>query len=720
MRESGPIRRLSGSLRSPSARRSAGLSAGSSAAMVAVLVTGLSALIPAHAGARTPLTERPVAQTRIGSNVACLIEAVRTGDGAEYTRCAHNGLAAFDGGRLELQVHVADGYTPSALDQTIDDAGGRIEVRGIDLLNAWLPLSAVEAFARHPAVAFVQMPQRPVTWTGKVAGQGGKILRTAKVACTGAMGSGQTVAVVDSGFSDLDKSLKNKEVYKLVGDTKFEGGAHGTMCAEAVAEVAPRAIIYPVRTPSLAWMQKFINELVGENPHNVSIVSHSVGWMGMSFGRHTGPLCSLTDKARHAGVAWVNASGNNGGGNFYTAAFTDADGDGNHDVLPGEPKLMFKAGHNATFQIYFDWDDYEKTTIDLDLFLFREDKGFFKLVGKSAKNHTGYTGASEFIYMPKMPAGVYALVMARSKSGPKPGNVRLRVLNKSTKTSTLSVHHKNNNVYDPASCKGVLAVGALRHGLYEKGPLENYSSYGPTVDGRQKPEVVAPTGVSTSKGWFFGTSAACPHAAGALALYAASTPATALELVGQLIDDADPFGVEDPDEAYGHGRVRVNAEFLGWQCDREALTMPTPCTSTCGTVGKRGCGAKCRWNKCVPPWETCNGVDDDCDGFTDEEPICQGGPDTTEDAGQDDADQAATDGAVAGLDGAQDGQDTPDTGSKGDGKPDSGGCQATPTGGAGAPWWLLLCLLSAPAVLRMKRSAVCRCPPSSSRRCRST
>ena len=42
-----------------------------------------------------------------------------------------------------------------------------------------------------------------------------------------------------------------------------------------------------------------------------------------------------------------------------------------------------------------------------------------------------------------------------------------------------------------------------------------------------------------------------------------------------------------------------------------------PCPTPCGTAGTRFC-LDCRWGACAPPPETCNGVDDDCNGLTDE------------------------------------------------------------------------------------------------------
>lgn len=43
------------------------------------------------------------------------------------------------------------------------------------------------------------------------------------------------------------------------------------------------------------------------------------------------------------------------------------------------------------------------------------------------------------------------------------------------------------------------------------------------------------------------------------------------------------------------------------------------CTTSCGSEGTWTCSATCAWETCVPPVETCNRADDDCDGSTDED-----------------------------------------------------------------------------------------------------
>ena len=51
----------------------------------------------------------------------------------------------------------------------------------------------------------------------------------------------------------------------------------------------------------------------------------------------------------------------------------------------------------------------------------------------------------------------------------------------------------------PGDARGALTVGALGHRNYTTGPIESYSSQGPTFDGRIKPDLVARCGGSHAK-----------------------------------------------------------------------------------------------------------------------------------------------------------------------------------------------------------------------------
>lgn len=49
-----------------------------------------------------------------------------------------------------------------------------------------------------------------------------------------------------------------------------------------------------------------------------------------------------------------------------------------------------------------------------------------------------------------------------------------------------------------------------------------------------------------------------------------------------------------------------------------------PCTASCGTAGQTSCADPCN-QTCAPPHESCNVVDDDCDGLCDEDAGCRVG-----------------------------------------------------------------------------------------------
>ena len=48
-----------------------------------------------------------------------------------------------------------------------------------------------------------------------------------------------------------------------------------------------------------------------------------------------------------------------------------------------------------------------------------------------------------------------------------------------------------------------------------------------------------------------------------------------------------------------------------------------PCTTSCGSTGSRTCSSSCNWGECSVPSETCNGSDDDCDGTPDNTSGCR-------------------------------------------------------------------------------------------------
>src|SRR5690606_25048351 len=117
----------------------------------------------------------------------------------------------------------------------------------------------------------------------------------------------------------------------------------------------------------------------------------------------------------------------------------------------------------------------------------------------------------------------------------------------------------------PADSPSTIAVGAFS---WRDQALEPFSSYGPTLGGLQKPELVGPDAGCTSISQyapFVGTSAACPHVAGAVALWLSAKLEGGVhdvhwnqEQVRRLLSSAaGPIAEAPSPQSIGWGRVRL-------------------------------------------------------------------------------------------------------------------------------------------------------------------
>lgn len=100
---------------------------------------------------------------------------------------------------------------------------------------------------------------------------------------------------------------------------------------------------------------------------------------------------------------------------------------------------------------------------------------------------------------------------------------------------------------------------------------------------------------------------------------------------------------DDPDDGDGDGYANNDCRSLPGGCCtsrfdcNDSLEAVHPdafdcnagasgsCTTSCGSTGTHTCSSSCTWEDCVPPTETCNGEDDDCDGTADNGFTCAAG-----------------------------------------------------------------------------------------------
>ena len=106
--------------------------------------------------------------------------------------------------------------------------------------------------------------------------------------------------------------------------------------------------------------------------HGITIVNHSVGWLGTSRGDGTGGPGTpdgIVRDARAHGVLWVNAAGNLAAGDAWTGTLLDP---GNDDLMEWSPGNAFNGvtiPAGATECGVLRWDSWPVTSQDYDLFL---------------------------------------------------------------------------------------------------------------------------------------------------------------------------------------------------------------------------------------------------------------------------------------------------------------------------------------------------------------
>jgi subtilisin family serine protease len=456
------------------------------------------------------------------------------------------------------------GVTPPAWLTSMSDClvtgslGPCVEVR--------IPSRQVRALASHLGVLHVGLAPRPALLAES---EGLSAMRVPEFWSKYHRGEGVRVGVLDVGFagyerllgSELPAHVKTKAFYDAGSGPDLSGGGepHGTACAEVVHDVAPDAEIYLANAGSSAEMGSAVTWLIDQG---VEVISHSIAWP-LGGGDGTGPIHDSVSIAHDNGVIWVNAAGNFAMG-FWGGYWLDADGDRILDVdsLGTEALLLPAAGSGPDVHVWLNWDRWPYST-DLQFaieLLNREGE----TIASSQSDWADYP----FAFRPLDVNGTVDLSGMSLRIRCIVGTPAGRFLRVTRTDGDLALESRTpaGSIAMPADSPYALAVGAY---AWSDQRLEPYSSYGPTLDGRAKPEILGPDAIQNSVlNPFSGTSAACPHVAGAIALLLGAGPRGALfdarpdatQLTALLQREAAPVPGSPPAGAIGWGQVRLPQE----------------------------------------------------------------------------------------------------------------------------------------------------------------
>jgi subtilisin family serine protease len=469
--------------------------------------------------------------------------------------------ATLDGtGRVVVQVV---GAPEADVEAAVLDVGGAVRTVAIGSMLAWVPPSALGALADDARVARVSVARSPtsvamsqgVGSTGASAWQG-----------SGLDGSGVKVGIVDIGFAQLATEQAAGRMPLTVTKQSFcnngidGSSAHGTAVAEIVHQMAPKAQLFLVCIQfdaDLADAEKYLAQ------QGVSVVNASFTDNLGGRGDGSGPMGDAVTAGRQVGQLWAVAAGNEADRHLGFTAI-DRDGDNVVEFVPGgsldpagpdnQELLGFRLPSGGTINITMKWDAWPITNQEFGVCLWTAGAPLGTFLGCQSGGQAG--NPSEPIagfFASGLAAGGYVIGVSRA-----PGTTITPHLDMYFDGSEQAIQRilAAGSIGEPASSPSAMAVGAHHFG---NGTIESFSSQGPTIDGRIKPDIAGPDGVSNDVfNPFFGTSASSPHVAGAAALVKQALPSsTPAQLQTFLSCRAVDAGAPGPDSQFGYGRLSL-------------------------------------------------------------------------------------------------------------------------------------------------------------------
>ena len=432
--------------------------------------------------------------------------------------------------------------------------GGRVLAQSKSLMRVSVPASSLLAVSELPGVRFVRRPYR--LHSQVTISEGASRIGALANHSAGVKGQGVKVAIIDGGFKGANKLSGDMPArwnyYDYTGEGIYAGDSvHGTACAEIIHDVAPEAELYLYKAEDLADFENAKDRAIRDG---IDVISHSGTFPTTGFGDGRGLACDIVNDAANKGILWVNSAGNYAK-SHYEGFWSDSDDDGWHNFEDRDEVLSFEAEKGDEISVFLTWNDWPNSRNNYDLYLsFVNSSGDVETVAESTDRQNISSGEPvESIEYEVESSGKYGIVVRSEDARPR----RLKIWSFDHDFEEYAI--AENSIGSPADARGSMSVGAIYHRNWNAGRIEDYSSRGPTTDGRTKPDLVAPTGVSTASHRsevYGGTSFAAPHVAGAAALITSANPSySRTQLWDALVDATVDIGPRGRDNDSGYGKL---------------------------------------------------------------------------------------------------------------------------------------------------------------------
>ena len=537
----------------------------------------------------------PPKYPNMDSNLNQIVQQVESGETTARAAAADAPLHSEES--VAVTLYITEGYADAVVEY-LERNGVSPRNVGIDYIEAYVPVSLLPEASTQEGVISIRTIVPPQPAQDTVVSQAASVHGATAWHDAGYKGQNVKVGVIDTGFEDYSSHIGSEvpqpvEVRCYLENTSVptsnlsdceNGDVHGTAVTEALFDMAPEATFY-IASP-ITWGD-LVDAVDWMVEHDVDVINMSVNWTWSGPGDGTShfsnsPLKTV-DSAVDGGIVWLNSAGNAGNSTWY-GTFSSPDGNGFHNFNGLDECNEFTVDAGERVLTHLRWDDsWGGASKDLNLFLFSGSLSGItdaaienNLIDGSIDEQSGQSDDIPFEFITGFVSvgGTYCLAIGTTLESP-PSWIQLQMLT----WQPLEHYIQDRSLAEPAdSAKaGFLAVGAAA--VSNPSEIEAFSSRGPTLDDRIKPDIVGADNVhSAVRGEAFeGTSQASPHVAGLAVLVKQRFPDYTPEQVASYLENhAEERGDIGEDNIWGHGFARLLASDVA-----TPVPSPTPSTDSC-------------------------------------------------------------------------------------------------------------------------------------------
>jgi outer membrane protein assembly factor BamB/subtilisin family serine protease len=508
-----------------------------------------------------------------------------------------------EGDRVRVVIELEAAAPLSRVTTILERAGGKVELSDATQIQALVPISALKQIADLREVQFVRPPIKPSLTQGTTVSEGQKLIGAPAWHKAGVNGQGVKVGLIDPSFYRYEQQLgRELPPRERVTAKSFRSdgrmydpdapGSHGVAVAEVVTDVAPGVSLHLAAFDTDVEFRRAVDWMIEQR---VDVINTSLGFPSGCF-RGEGLFEPSIKKAREAGITWVTSAGNRGD-SHWEGSFTDRDNNGVNEFSGFDETLSVevefvnieKTIAAAAVGAFLSWDaPCTGASDDYDIeFVFEAQPDLRRRADWAWKPGIPVKGGIYIVFTPdlRIVGRHYYIGLRVIKKRAAAPAARLDIaITECLKCHTIEykVPRGSISIFEPAISPNAIAVGAFHHApdrcprdLCPETNLLVYSSRGPTKDNRVKPDITAPSHVSTAtygkytgdgpnqNSGFDGTSASAPHVAGAAALVKQVFPKFTPQQVQEFLEKrAEDRGTRGKDNDWGAGQLLLGEVII--------------------------------------------------------------------------------------------------------------------------------------------------------------